>query len=161
MVELFGRCADNLKNDCNGALFAVIAGNGQRDTLAVFVYAQNDKLAGLCFFRNERRLDLHPRHRGVQRLFFNDLIHTSKPFPSGMRAVCAILPKFCLCRMPVLQFLPLKPANDTIITEKYQNYNGKRQEIPAVRRFPKKYRAAGIKCPFTGQMPGMRYRLSL
>jgi hypothetical protein len=63
--------------------------------------------------------------------------------------------------MPVLQFLPLKPANDTIITEKYQNYNGKRQEIPAVRRFPKKYRAAGIECPFTGQMPGVRYRLSL
>ena len=47
VAELFGGGAHGLDNDGNGALFAVIAGNGQRDALARLVDAQDDELARL------------------------------------------------------------------------------------------------------------------
>ena len=66
--------ADLLKNDRDRALFPVIARDGQRDTLALLVDAQDDELARLRLSRNARRLDLHQRHRVVQAAFGYDWV---------------------------------------------------------------------------------------
>ena len=71
-VELHGPRADDLKNDGNGAGFAVKSGDGQGDALGVLLCANNDKLAGLCLLGNERRMDAKFGHGGVQLPPFDD-----------------------------------------------------------------------------------------
>ncbi len=57
-VEHFGRLAGSLDHHGDGSLLTVIAGNGYRNTLPLFVQAENHKLAGLGVFCHERRLNL-------------------------------------------------------------------------------------------------------
>ena len=83
-VQLHGGAADDLENDVNGALFAVVTGHGQGDALAVLKRTHNDKLARLCLFGDERGFNDHLRHGGVQRDFFSDLIHRDCSFLSGV-----------------------------------------------------------------------------
>ena len=64
-VELHGTCTDNPENDRNSAGFAVKPGDGQGDALGVLLCADNDKLAGLCLFGNERRMDPELGYGGV------------------------------------------------------------------------------------------------
>ena len=78
VVQLFSRRADNLENDRDRALLAVVPGDRQRDALAVRLGAQDNELAGLRLFRDERRVDFHPRDGGVQRFFFQNRIHNSQ-----------------------------------------------------------------------------------
>ena len=74
-VQLHGGAADDLEDDVHSTLLAVIACDGEGDALAVFKRAHNDKLAGLCFFGNERGFNDHLCNGGVQRHLFRDLVH--------------------------------------------------------------------------------------
>ena len=68
-------CADNLENDSYCALFSVITRNGQGDSLAVFVDAQNDELTGFCLFRHEGSFDFHHGDGRIEFFSQCNLIH--------------------------------------------------------------------------------------
>ena len=80
VAELLGGSADSLDNNGNGTLFTVIIVNGNGDPFTVLIHAQDDKLAGLCFLGDHRRLDLVQDHGGLQSLFRHDTIHTLSSF---------------------------------------------------------------------------------
>ena len=69
VIEQFGRRADNLKDNLNGATIGIDARDGEGYALALFVGAQNNKLTGLRFSSDQRRLDFHLSHRWVQDFF--------------------------------------------------------------------------------------------
>ena len=71
-VQLHGTCADDLENDGNGARLTVKAGNGQGDTLRIFLGTDDDELAGLRLFSDKRRMDPEFGHGGVQLPPFDD-----------------------------------------------------------------------------------------
>ena len=75
VVQSFGCSADDLINDGNRALFAVIVGNGERDSFARIVNTENDELTGKCFFCNKGSLDLHERNGRIQIFFSYDFVH--------------------------------------------------------------------------------------
>ena len=79
-VQLHGGAAHDLENDIYSALFPVVTGHSQGDALAVFKRAHDDELARQCLFGNQRRLDRHLDHGGVQRDLFDDLIHCGCSF---------------------------------------------------------------------------------
>ena len=79
-VQLHGPRADDLKNDGNGAGFAVKSGDGQGDALGIFLGADNDKLPGLGLFGNQRRVDPQLGHSGVQFPPFDDSKQSSHSF---------------------------------------------------------------------------------
>ena len=78
-VQQLGGGADDLKDDRHGALFAVIVRDGQRHPLPPLVDAEDDELARLRLFGDVRGLDLHQRHRVVQRPLLDNLVHTLTP----------------------------------------------------------------------------------
>ena len=89
-VQLHGGAAYDLKNNRNGAGLTVITGHGKGNTLAVLKGTNNDKLAGLCLFGNQRGMNDHPGHGGVERRFFGDGKHlTISPFLKRTRKACA------------------------------------------------------------------------
>ena len=65
-VQLHGTCADNLKDDGDGARFAVKPGDRQGDALGILLCADNDKLAGLRLFGDERRMNPKLGYGGVE-----------------------------------------------------------------------------------------------
>ena len=71
-VELHGTCADNLEDDGDSARLTVKPGDGQGDALGVLLCADNDKLAGLRLFGDERRMDPELGHGGVELPPFDD-----------------------------------------------------------------------------------------
>ena len=75
-----GGQADLLEDDGHGSLFTVIARDGQRNALAGFIDAEDDKLPCFGLSCNKGRLDLQQRDRGVQLLLANDLEHTESSF---------------------------------------------------------------------------------
>ena len=79
-VQLHGGTAHDLEDDIYGALFAVVTGHGQGDTLAVLKRTYNDELTRLCLFGDQRGFDDHLCHGGVQRDLFSDLIHCVSSF---------------------------------------------------------------------------------
>ena len=79
LAELFGCCADLLEDNHDGALFAVIGSDGQRDALAVLVYTQDNELAGLSLFGDMRGLDNHLLGICIECLFFKNFVHSDPP----------------------------------------------------------------------------------
>ena len=75
MIQLFGGSAHNLKDNFNRAFLAVKARDGERDTLAVFIGAENDELTRFGFFSHERRFNVHHGNGWVQVSFAYDLKH--------------------------------------------------------------------------------------
>ena len=75
-AEHLGGQADLLEDDRDRALFAVIAGDGQRHALRLLIDTENDELAGLRLAGDERSLDLHVGDCGVQFLFAHDFVHS-------------------------------------------------------------------------------------
>ena len=75
MIQLFGGSAHNLKDNFNRTLFAVKARDGERDTLAVLIGAENDELTRFGFFSHERRFNVHHGNGWVQVSFAYDLKH--------------------------------------------------------------------------------------
>ena len=57
-VEHSGGAACGLNHDGNGALFTVVACNGDGGTLALLVKTEDDELTGLRMSRNQRSFDL-------------------------------------------------------------------------------------------------------
>ena len=57
-VEHFSGAACSLDHDGDGALLTVVACNGDRGTLALLVKTEDEELAGLRMFRNQRSFDL-------------------------------------------------------------------------------------------------------
>ena len=69
-------CKTNLlENNGDCTLFPVIAGDGERDTLTLVVYTEDDKLACLCLSGNEGGLNLHQSNSGIQLFFSDNFIH--------------------------------------------------------------------------------------
>ena len=60
------------KDDGHGARLTVKAGDGQGDAFGVLLRADNDKLAGLRLFGDERRMDPELGHGGVEFPPFDD-----------------------------------------------------------------------------------------
>ena len=77
--KLLRGSTDGLDNDGNSALLGVIIVDGDGDTLAVGIHAQDNELAGLGLLGNQRGLDLVESNGGAQGLFSYDTIHI---FPS-------------------------------------------------------------------------------
>ena len=75
VIQLFGCGSHNLKYNFNRTLFAVKARDGERDTLAVLIGAENDELTRLGFFSHERRFNFHHCNGWVQVSFAYDLKH--------------------------------------------------------------------------------------
>ena len=73
--NLAGRNADSHDNHGNHAFFAVEIGNCQRDSFAVFVRHNNEKLPGFGFLRQTRVLDDHFPNIGRQQGFADNLKH--------------------------------------------------------------------------------------
>jgi hypothetical protein len=82
VAELLRGGARRLNNDGNRALLRIVAVDGNGDALALLIHPQDDKLAGLGLFGDQRRLDLVQRHGGPQGLFSYDLIHFGSFFPN-------------------------------------------------------------------------------
>ena len=82
-VKLLGGIAHLLENNGDGALLAVIARDGQRHALSLFINAENNELPGLRLPRNQRGLNLHQRDRFIQHALFYDRIHARTPFLSA------------------------------------------------------------------------------
>ena len=70
------RCADLLENDRDGTLFTVKICDRERNTLAFCADTQDDELTRLCLAGNVRCLDHHQLGVCVQRLLFQNLIHS-------------------------------------------------------------------------------------
>ena len=79
-VQFHGGTAYDLENNIHSALFAVVTGHGQGDTLTVLKRTYNDELTRLCLFGDQRGFDDHLCHGGVQRDLFSDLIHCVSSF---------------------------------------------------------------------------------
>ena len=73
--NLAGRNADSHDNHGNRAFFAVEIGNRQRDSFAVFIRHNNEKLPGFGFERQTRVLDDHFPNIGRQQGFADNLKH--------------------------------------------------------------------------------------
>ena len=71
-VQLHRTCAHDLKDDRNGASFAVKSGDSQGDALGILLRTDNDELAGLRLFGDERRMDPELGHGGVELPPFDD-----------------------------------------------------------------------------------------
>ena len=54
-----------LEDDGDGAFFSVIISDGQRDTFAEFIYAENNKLPRFGFFCHKRGFDFKQCHSTV------------------------------------------------------------------------------------------------
>ena len=76
LAERLGGRADFLKNDGDGALFTVKIRDSQRNALAFCADTQDDELTRLCLAGNVRGLDHHQLGVCVQRLLFQNLIHS-------------------------------------------------------------------------------------
>ena len=81
-IQLLGGVAHLLEDDGHGTLFPVIPGNGQRHALALFVDAENNKLAGLRLAGNQRSLDFHQGNCIVQHTLFHNGKHGVTSFGS-------------------------------------------------------------------------------
>ena len=80
-TQCLGGEAHLLEDDGNGALLPVIAGDGQGNTLTLFINAEDDELTGLGLLGNEGGFDVHEGDGGVQLFFANDFIHIDiRPF---------------------------------------------------------------------------------
>ena len=73
--RLRGR-ADLLEDDGDRAVFAVKIRDGERNSLALCADTQDDELTRLGLARNVRRVDDHQLGVHVQRLLFQNLIHS-------------------------------------------------------------------------------------
>ena len=71
-VELHSTCAHDLKNDGDSACLAVKPGDGQGDAFGILLRTDDDKLAGLRLFGDERRMDPELGHGGVELPPFDD-----------------------------------------------------------------------------------------
>ena len=69
-------CADLLEDDGDRAVFAVKIRDGERNALALCADTQDDELTRLGLARNVRRVDDHQLGVHVQRLLFQNLIHS-------------------------------------------------------------------------------------
>ena len=78
VVQLFRGGAHDLENNGHGAALPVEVRHSQGDAFALFVHPQDDELPRLRLFGNERRLNVHPGHGGVEHLFFYNSVHRSK-----------------------------------------------------------------------------------
>ena len=65
-VQLHGTGTHNLEDDGHSARITVIARDGQGDSLGVLLGADNDKLAGLRLFGDERRMNPKLGYGGVE-----------------------------------------------------------------------------------------------
>ena len=84
MIQLFGGSADNLEYNGDCAAFTVVVRYCQGNPFAVFVYAEDDELTRLRFFGNQRSLDVHESHCGIQFSLFQDFIHIHSSIPIGI-----------------------------------------------------------------------------
>ena len=75
VIQPFGSCADNLEDDSYCSCLSVIACNGKRNTLAVLVNTENDKMTRLCLFCDKRSVNLHQCNSGVKNFFLNYFVH--------------------------------------------------------------------------------------
>ena len=57
LTQLDGGCANFLNDNGNGALFPIIFGNGQRNTLAFSINTENDKLTRFSLLCNIGSID--------------------------------------------------------------------------------------------------------
>ena len=73
--RLRGR-ADLLKDDGDRTLFAVKVRDGERNALALCADTQDDELTRLCLAGNVRGVNHHELGVCVQRLLFQNLIHS-------------------------------------------------------------------------------------
>ena len=80
MIQLFGGSAHNLKYNFNRTLLAVKARNGKRNTLAVFIGAEDNELTRLGFFSHKRRFNIHHGNGWVQVSFAYDFKHFTVSF---------------------------------------------------------------------------------
>ena len=74
-AQRLGGEAHLLENNADGALFPVVAGNGQRHALALLVNPEDDELPGLCLFGNKGGLDLHQGDGIIQLFLTHDFVH--------------------------------------------------------------------------------------
>ena len=74
-----GLCADDRENDGDDAFFTVIITNGERDSLAFIINADDEKLSGHCLTRNKRCNDFHEPDVCSEMLFVYDLKHDPSP----------------------------------------------------------------------------------
>ena len=89
--------ADLLENDGNGALFPVAAGDGQGNTLAHLIDAENDELTGSCLPGDEGGFNLHQGNGGIQLFLTNDFIHVLiRPFQIVLSTLGHKCPSFSL-----------------------------------------------------------------
>ena len=65
----FGRAANRLENNRDGAFRPVIIGDGERYAFPVIVDPEDDKLSCFCLRGNVRRIDLHKHDLIVERPF--------------------------------------------------------------------------------------------
>ena len=75
MAELLGGGAHSLNDDGDGALLPIVIMDGDGDTLAVFIYPQDDELARLSLLCHHGGLDLIQDHSRLQSCFCNNAIH--------------------------------------------------------------------------------------
>ena len=76
VVQRFGGCAHDLKNDGDAPFLRIVIRDGQGNAFSLFVRPQNDKLPRVRFFRDRGCFDLHERDRWIERLFLQNPIHT-------------------------------------------------------------------------------------
>lgn len=75
IIELKSGRADDLEDDPYGACGAVVAGDGEGDTLALLIDAEDNELTGLSLCGDERSLDIHHGDSGIEGLFADYFIH--------------------------------------------------------------------------------------
>ena len=76
-----GGGAHLLENNLHRAFVLIAAGDGQGNPLSVFIYAQYDKLPGLCPSGHCGGLHVQHGGLGVEFPFMNNLKHNSLRFP--------------------------------------------------------------------------------
>ena len=77
--ELFGGSTDDLINYLDRAARLVNARNGKRNSLAVIVHSEYDKLTGLCLVSHKGCLYPQLDHRRIKNLFFKYFVHKGSP----------------------------------------------------------------------------------
>ena len=95
-VQLHGGAAHHLEDDGDGAVFAVVIRDCQRDSLGILKGANNDKLPGLGFFCDQRRMDDQFCNGRIQRPSLNNLEHKTCSFALKRWNVCISLGVSCL-----------------------------------------------------------------
>ena len=73
--QSLGGEAHLLEDDADSTLLAVVAGDGQRHTLAHLIDPEDDELTCLCLSGNEGGLDVHQGDVGIELLLTHDFIH--------------------------------------------------------------------------------------